>query len=215
MEGIGWFASEIRRKLYFLQLNSEAGGNRDVKVTAAKRITYDEAETLRLEPGTRTPGMRFYAYGQGNLLGVYEDFVEAVGAAYEEMGLVTDESQRILWNRVDRVLSNTIRDPQREAYDIIRNLDVFAESSRLDSGVVLLDARGCSLNQVLYFIGQGHPVLAYLENGEYLLLSGYDQYNVTLFNPGTGESWKMGLGDGGEYFAGRKNDFICAVSTGN
>lgn len=215
MEGIGWFASEIRRKLYFLQINSEAGGGRDVKVTAAKRITYDESELMRLQPGTGTPGMKFYAYGQGSLIGIYEDFAEAVNAAYEEMGLVTDEAQRILWNRVDRGAANTIRDPQREAYDIVRNLGEFTEAAQLDNGAVLLDARGCILNQVLYFIGQGYPVLAYIENGEYLLLSGFDQYNVTLFNPATGESWKMGLGDGAEYFAGQKNDFICAVNVGD
>ncbi len=215
MEGIGWFASEIRRKLYFLQINSEAGSGRDVKVTAAKRITYDESELMRLQPGTGTPGMKFYAYGQGSLMGIYEDFAEAVNASYEEMGLVTDEAQRILWNRVDRGASNTIRDPQREAYDIVRNLGEFTEAAQLDNGVALLDARGCILNQVLYFIGQGYPVLAYIENGEYLLLSGFDQYNVTLFNPATGESWKMGLGDGAEYFAGQKNDFICAVNVGD
>lgn len=215
MEGIGWFASEIRRKLYFLQLNSETSGNRDVKVTAAKRITYDEAETLRLQPQTGTPRMKFYAYGQGRLLGIYEDFAEAVGVSYEEMGLVTDQSQRILWNRVDRGPSNTIRDPQREAYDIIRNLGGFTQAAQLEGGVILLDARGCILNQVLYFIGQGYPVLAYIDNGGYLLLNGFDQYNVSLFDPATGESWKMGLGDGAEYFASQKNDFICAVSVGD
>ena len=85
----------------------------------------------------------------------------------------------------------------------------------LENGVMLLDARGCLLNQVLYFIGQGYPVLAYLEDGGYVLLNGFDQYNVSLFNPATGESWKMGLNDGAQYFADRKNDFICAVNVGS
>jgi len=46
-----------------------------------------------------------------------------------------------------------------------------------------------------------------------VLLSGYDSYNVTVYNPGTGESQKMGLNDASAYFAGQGNDFVCGVFT--
>ena len=215
MEGIGWFASEIRRKLYFIQLDSEVKSNRTVKVAAARRITYDQSEIIDLRSALPVSGMRFYAYGQGRLLGIYEEFADAVEASYEKMGLVTDEKQRIVWNRVTRDTPATIRDAQKQAYDIIRNIRGFRESMNTDSGVTLVDARGCSLNQMLYFIGQGYPVLAYVENGAYVLLNGFDQYNVSIFDPSTGQTTKMGLNDGGEYFASHKNDFICAVKTGD
>ena len=215
MEGIGWFASEIRRKLYFIQLDSEVKSNRTVKVAAARRITYDQSEIIDLRSALPVSGMRFYAYGQGRLLGIYEEFADAVEASYEKMGLVTDEKQRIVWNRVNRDTTATIRDAQKQAYDIIRNIGGFRESMNTDSGVTVVDARGCSLNQVLYFIGQGYPVLAYVENGAYVLLNGFDQYNVSIFDPSTGQTTKMGLNDGGEYFASHKNDFICAVKTGD
>lgn len=215
MEGVGWFASEIRRKLYFVQLDSEVSSSRNVGVSAAKRITYDSSETLLLKSAVSKSGMNFYAYGQGRLLGVYGDFSEAVERAYDEMGLVTDTAQRILWNRVDRGGSIQIRDTQRAAYEIIRNLGNFQGNTETDTGVMLLDARGLSLSQVLYFIGQGYPVLAYTEYGSYVLLNGFDQYNVSIFYPDTEESAKMGLNDGGAYFADRKNDFICAVRVGD
>lgn len=215
MEGIGWFASEIRRKLYFVQLDSEVRSGRSVKVTAARRITCDQSDTLELQPGLLASQMRFYAYGQGRLLGIFEEFTEAVKASYEEMGLVTDQNQRVLWNRVNRDSTAAIREPEKRAYDIIRNLGEFTRSMEIDGEVVLLDARGCSLNQVLYFIGQGYPVLAYIENGTYVLLNGFDQYNISIFNPSTGETTKMGLNDGANFFANRKNDFICAVDAGD
>ena len=129
-------------------------------------------------------------------------------------GLVTDGNQRILWNRVDRGSTAQIRDPQRAAYDIIKNLDTFKEAAEIGEGVLMLDARGCSLNQVLYFIGQGYPVLAYTDDGSYVLLNGFDQYNVSIFYPDTGETMKMGLNDGNAYFQARKNDFLCAVAPG-
>ena len=215
MEGIGWFASEIRRKLYFVQLDSEVKSTRNVKVAAAKQITYDSSETLSLESESRLSPVEFYAYGQGRLLGVYKEFEEAVNRAYEEMGMVTDKYQRILWNRVDRGSAITIRDPHRAAYEIIRNLGTFTEEMVTDNSIMLLDARGCSLNQVLYFIGQEIPVLAYTDNDSYVLLNGFDQYNVSIFYPETGQSVKMGLNDGREYFESRKNDFICAVKVGD
>lgn len=215
MEGVGWFASEIRRKLYFIQLDSEVRSGRNVKVAAARRITYDQSDTIDLQSGLPVSGMRFYAYGQGRLLGIYEKFADAVNASYEKMGLVTDKNQRIVWNRVNRNSTASIRDPQKEAYDIIRSLGELTESMETDNQVVILDARGCSVNQVLYFIGQGYPVLAYTENGNYVFLNGFDQYNVSIFDPSTGESIKMGLNDSAEYFQNRKNDFICAAKPGD
>ena len=72
-----------------------------------------------------------------------------------------------------------------------------------------IDARGCTLNQMLYFIGQGMPVAAYTDSGNYVLLYGYDQYNISVLNPATGETYKMGLNDGADYFNRCGNDFIC------
>ena len=78
--------------------------------------------------------------------------------------------------------------------------------------MVLLDARGCTMMQVLYFVGQGVPVLAYTGEGSYLVLSGFDQYNVTVYDPATGHSEKVGLNDSTEFFRQRGNDFVCALA---
>ena len=44
------------------------------------------------------------------------------------------------------------------------------------------------------------------------MLTGYDSYNISLYDPETQKTWKMGLNDGGEYFRALQNDFICALS---
>ena len=51
-----------------------------------------------------------------------------------------------------------------------------------------------------------------MESGQYVLLSGYDQYNVTLYDPQTQETQKMGLNDATEYFKNLQNDFLCALA---
>lgn len=210
LAGIGWYASEERRKLYFVQMDEEIS-SKDVKITVPKKVAHETTEVVELKSNSRSQENRFYAYGGGHYLGSSKSFTDALSMAYGKMGLVTDQNQEIVWNRVNRQLSRNIKDPMTKAASFVRQLEGFTESRIYENEVLLLDARGCILNQVLYFIGQGCPVAAYLMDGSYLLISGYDQYNVTLYNPVTGDSQKMGHNDAAAYFEGQGNDFVCGV----
>ncbi|MEG7530366.1 MAG: hypothetical protein RSF83_03120 [Hungatella sp.] len=210
-EGIGWYASETRRKLYFVQLDDEIRSSKAVKIAVPGRITYGGSDTLTLKANQQIQDMQFYAYGQGKLWGSSSDFAKAVEMAYDKMGIVVDANQRILWDRVNRASLKNIREPQSAAYPIVRYLDELTESKDYGDGLLILDARGATLNQMLYFIDKGYPVVAYVASDSYVLLCGYDQYNVTLYNPQSDQLSKMGLNDATEYFKGLKNDFVCGV----
>lgn len=211
LDGIGWYASQDKGKLYFVQVDNEIRNSRNVRVLTPRRVSYDESETLELRSNYQLQGMEFYAYGGGHLLGVSQSFTEALQMAYDRMGIVTGPNQEILWSRVNREASRSIKDPVTAFNPLKRHLDGFSSSRSYSDGVTLLDARGCSMMQVLYFVDQGIPVLAYTGEGEYLLISGYDQYNVTIYNPSTRETMKVGINDSTEYFRLRGNDFVCAV----
>lgn len=213
LTGIGWYASETRRKLYFVQLTNEVKSNKTIKISVPKKITYDTSDILSLKANQQMQDLIFYAYGQGHLQGSSTDFTEAVQMAHQAMGIVVDENQRILWDRVNRGTSGTIREPQSDAYGIVKHLEEFKEDKDFGDGMLILDARGCTINQMLYFIDEGKPVIAYVEGDAYLILHGYDQYNVSLYNPTTGQSSKMGLNDAAVYFDSMGNDFICGVPT--
>lgn len=213
-EGIGWYADKERQKLYFVQLNSEIGKGRIIRAAAPEKITYDTSEILNLGTTMTAPGIRFYAYGGGHLLGITQEFSKAVSMAYDKMGVVVCERRQTVWNRVDRPGSSTVNHQIEAASRFANYAGEFTGNRLYADGTLVLDARGCSLNQVLYFLGKGHPVLAYREGGTYCFLMGYDQYNVTLFYPETGESEKMGLNDAGEYFSMLGNDFLCGIFAG-
>lgn len=212
LKEIGWYASEDRRKLYFVQLDKEAVSH-DVRVSVPKKMAYERAEVVELKPAVRNAETLFYAYGGGHYLGSSRSFTEALQLAYDRMGVVTDQNQEIIWNRVNRPPSRTMKDPESAGALLLRHLDEFGASRSYDDGILMLDARGCILNQVLYFVGQGCPVAAYTETGSYELISGYDQYNVTIYNPETKETRKMGLNDASSYFSSAGNDFVCGVFT--
>ena len=183
--------------------------SRTIKISVARKLTYDQSETLEFQSGDRQSRTAFYAYGRGKLQGIYGTFSQAVQAAYPVMGIVTDQDQQILWDRVNRSTIRTIRSPQETAAVLTGNLSELSQAKTMTDGTVLIDARGCTLNQMLYFIGQGMPVAAYTDSGDYVLLYGYDQYNISVLNPATGETYKMGLNDGADYFNRCGNDFIC------
>ncbi len=206
LEGIGWYASEDRRKLYFIQLSQEAV--RDVKVTVPKKAAYEATENIELKSTIGSQELMFYAYGNSHYLGSSANFADALNMAYDSMGVVTNQNHEIVWNRVNRRPVKNIDKPATTGAPLLRHLDEFEESKWYNDGILMLDVRGCTLGQVLYFIGQGCPVAAYNDDGGLLLLTGYDQYNVTIYNPETGDSEKMGLNDASAYFSSMGNDFI-------
>lgn len=211
LDGIGWYASQDKGKLYFVQLDSEIKSGTSVRTTAPKKLSFADADILELKSNYQVQNMHFYAYGGGHLLGVTSDFSKALQLAYGQMGVVKDKNHQVLWSRVNRGGVRNIREPQAIKASLNPYLEGFTGSRTFDDEVTVVDARGCSMMQLLYFIDQGMPVIAYTGEGSYLLLCGFDQYNVTVYDPLTGETYKAGLNDSTEYFRVRGNDFICAV----
>ncbi len=211
LAGIGWYADAKRQKLYFVQLGSEMERGHYVHRSAPEKITYGSSEILNLGTAITAPGIDFYAYGGGHLLGITQDFAKAVELAYEKMGIVTGSSQEVYWCRVDRPTTAAVENHIESISRFTNYMGEATGNRRFADGVLLFNARGCSLNQVLYFLGQGYPVRAYTEDGLSCYLVGYDQYNVTIYQPVSGESSKMGLNDANAYFEQLGNDFLCVI----
>jgi hypothetical protein len=211
MDGIGWYASTEKERVYFVQTDSEIKNGRNLHVVTPKRLNVEETERLELKSVYEISDMRFYAYGGGSLLGVTTNFSDAIQKAYDRMGIVTDNNGRILWNRVNRSSTASVRDLGNTISAVDRHRYEFDASRNFSDGVMLLDARGCTMMQMLYFLGQNIPVIAYTGEEEYLVLTGFDQYNVSVYNPVTGENFKAGLNDSTAYFEARGNDFVCAL----
>jgi len=210
LDGIGWYASQDKGKLYFVQVDQEIRTNRRPEIRVPRKISRDNAEKLELKSLYEFQGRQYFAYGGGRLLGSFAAFPDAVEAAYDRMGIVVDDAHQILWDRVNRPNAATVRDPASEYTALMRRLQEGGGRGLAD-GEVLLDARGIGMMQMLYFIGRGVPVLGYTDEGSCLLLSAYDTYNVTIYDPAMGGTYKAGLNDSTEFFAARGNDFVCVL----
>ncbi len=211
MEGIGYLASEERGRVYFVQLSDSVSGSVDIKVPS--RAVAEENNTVALGQTDCSGRRQYYAYSGGRLRGVFESFTDAVSAAYDGMGIVTDGDGNMFWSRVGRADMMTIRNPESLVPDLERYLKGFEEGDQETSdGGAIVDAGGLSLNQVLYFISRGYPVAAYTGDGSYAVIYGYDSYNIScLWYPGTEQAYteKMGLNDASAWFeANGGNGFV-------
>ena len=75
----------------------------------------------------------------------------------------------------------------------------------------VLDLTGCSLDAILYFVNRDIPVLALLQNGEAVLVTGFNEYNVVIMEPVKGSLYKKGMNDSAEWFLENGNCFITYV----
>ena len=99
----------------------------------------------------------------------------------QAMGMVTDENGRVVWNRVNRGNIRTLGDVEAQAAGFASILREFDGTRRMDDGSLILDCRGFSIPQILYFIDRGNLVAGYTEGGAYLLIYGFDPYNCLLY----------------------------------
>ncbi len=93
--------------------------------------------------------MTFNAYALGHYIGSSRNFKEAVDMAYEHMGVVTDQDQNLVWDRVNRQPIVNIKDPMAKAGKLLRYLNDFTVSQEFEGGLLMVDARECSLSQIL------------------------------------------------------------------
>ena len=202
LEGIGYLASEDRGRVYFVQLAETVSGSVDLKIPS--KAVAEENNIVALKQSESSDRRQYYAYSGGRLRGIFRSFPDAVTAAYDGMGIVTDETGRVFWSRVDRADIITLRDPESLVPDLDRYLKSFeAGEEETSDGGAIIDAGGLSLNQVLYFISRGYPVAAYTGDGSYAVIYGYDTYNIScLWYPGTEQAYtdKMGLNDAAAWF---------------
>lgn len=213
LAGIGYIADATVGRVFFVQLNSQAEKSRSIRAHVPKKVVAEENNVITLISNHPLNTRRYYAYSGGRMKGSFMDFAQAVKAAYDEMGIVTDQKGKIYWVRADRSDVKTIKDIQSYGVVIERYLEELAQGNETSTdGTRLVDARGCTLNQVLYFVFRGYPVVAYLGNDSYGLIYGYDQYNIScLWFPGTEHAYvdKMGLHDASAFFmVNGENDFV-------
>lgn len=176
---------------------------------------------------------RYYAYAFGSLVMSSKDAGEAVQAANAAVGTVMDSSGRILWQRGTKPSKAEILGIQK--MNIGNGLDslqvclkMIFEFKSIDAKVQNYDRRessivdwmkanmkaeslvlkGVTLDEVLFFVGMGRPVLAMKGQNSAVLITAYDSLGVTVLDPTADRIKKLSLREAEELFEEAGNLYI-------
>ena len=188
----------------------------------------DAAAAYQLNLDDSSEDELYYVYARGKLQQIDRSLVDAINAAYDEMGVVVDDHAKYIWTRGTRALNKNLTYEEETAQsqdDSLRaclEILVAAEGGKasevealLSDGIAIDDVivqamgaqnnivnlRGCSVTQVLYYINENHLVLAVTGDNSAVLLTGYDTQNVSIYDPVTAEVTTMAIADAQDYFA--------------
>lgn len=210
-----------------------------IKVLNPKEVVFEGGRELTLDAVSEVS--RYYVYNAYGVQGIYSAPGKAVKEAYDSSGVVTNDRGITVWLKGNRVSRNQIMAIKEESvtdqknsltvcldnilrhagitrnteYDLAQGKTAIQILEENMTGVQVLDLSGCSLDAVLYYVNQDIPVLAILEDGEAVLVTGFNEFNVVIMEPSTGKLYKKGMNDATAWFAENGNHFITYMRTEN
>lgn len=178
----------------------------------------------------------YMGYLAGEITDVSENLSEVISTVSDSVGVVVNSSQKTVWDNDTRDLIVKVKVPttklgSNSASSTLESciIDVltFAKADNksniremLDAGDSaadilkdkgmdnVVDLQNSTAVEVKYYLWRGAPVIAVTGDDTGLLLTGYDELSITVFDPSTGESTRMKNNDAVAYFKARGNHFV-------
>ena len=230
------YDSDKKQTVWVLDLSSSDNKEKLLSLTTPKEVENEASRELSLvstaELGREDSG--YYAYACGRLEGIFDTASDAIQAVYDRMGVVADSSGRCVWTRANRAAERHVelKAPATAAsreeslgacismmlsqeglsYDVAGGLqsgmNAYEILNEAFSGRAV-DLQGCILNQILYYVDQGRPVLAVTEGDKAELIVGYDVYtNLVIYDPLEGSTYLRSEEDAESYYAAYGYPFV-------
>ena len=202
-------ASSVKESEVILRLGTTI---RDTTVqTVNAKLLVDESTSEISIPTNQNREKLYYVYAGGSLESVWTTAAEAIRRADEKVGVVINDEKEFVWERGNR--AETAKISVDKIPQAIRSGVMDLDTLESQLGKVAIDLTGCTLEQVLYFVGNKHPVLAWTGT-ETVIITGYDDYgNLILLKPGETETYFYGPEDSKAMFEDAGNQFMTYLDT--
>lgn len=205
--------------------------DKSIKVMTPKEVLYEGERIVRAEVEDLLN--RYYVYARGEIVSAYTDPSKAINVAYDRAGSVLGKEGEYVWykgrstknqimaitgtlaeedNSTLAVCLNTILSFEgitKDTQNLInagKNITEILSENLID--VTVLDLGGCKMDAILCYVDQDIPVLGMLDDGNAVLIVGFNELNVVLMDPKTGTVYKKGMNDSTSWFEENGNRFI-------
>ena len=180
---------------------------------------------------------RYYVYNEDAIDSIWTDSAKAVKRASEIAGVVQNDGGDDIWEYGNRLTKNQIMKIKETAIgegensvsvclDTILSFEGIQKKTLLQltggenvysileqnmeaSQILILS--GCSLESILYYVNRDIPVMAMLEDGNAVLVIGFNELNIVIFDPQIGTIYKKGMNDSKQWFEENGNNFIAYI----
>jgi hypothetical protein len=192
-----------------------------------------EDPTIRL-PIDRQERLYYYPYISGGIEAAYENAADAIAVARDHIGVVWSNNQQLIWERGVKSTKRTITEFESSSWSpttsnttstclkllleyqkvnvAIGQLSV-TDSSAYDvlkkySSNTPIRLTGITLDDALYYVSKGRPVIAMTDVTNAVVIYGYDAFNIMVIDPTKSKVTKIGIGDSASMFADAGNVFL-------
>ena len=181
------------------------------RILRPKKVMETQPITISFDDKVKTD--KFYVYGVGKLAAIYDKAAYAIQKAEQISGVVISSEQSYVWEKGNRDLVYYTEaaafqkaEGQSSTEACMQYLEGYA--AQYVPGAKRIDLTGCTLNQVLYIISKGMPVIMMPDPGHAVLLTGYDYDTVTYIDPDNGQELTVSMEQMDAAAAGGGNTFI-------
>ena len=206
----------------------------DLRLTKIK--TNEDDLTMALKR-TEEDSEQYYVYAGGEKKATYTNLPDAVMKASELRGNVFDNHEHMIWecafdeynivagmDKVTKVKSDrlslagslsmiaALNGKNMTPDEIYRKPGLPAALLELCTGKKTLTLTGCSLDDVLYYICQGSPILAKYSDSRYVVVMSYNSTKIRFLDPVTGKSTVENRAQITERFKKHGNNFYSYLS---
>ena len=225
--------SEIKQTQVSLTMK-DIGSVKGVENILAKHIKVEEDRTVVFDLTTED---YYYAYVKGEVLLATKDAAEAIHIANVNYGVVVDSDVNYVFKRARNTTQSALGNlsPNEEdanASSMVKCISIMLKREGAGLGVTalveagqtpieivtntfkdyrVLELEGCMIDDLLYFIDQGTPVLAKTGANQAILLTGYSANYVYYFEPNSGQTKTIGYSEIEDLFYQGGNYFIAYV----
>ena len=206
--------------------------SKSIKILTPKEVVFEGGRELQIS--YEEERARYYVYGPYGVEEIFLSPADAVALAYKISGVVVNRLGESVWIKGNRVTKNQIMaikeatvteqknslavclDTIFKYEGLVRNSEYFLNRGQSVMEIMkenlpdaeILDMEGCNLDSMLYYVNRDIPVLALLDDGEAVLVTGFNEFNVVIMEPATGKLYKKGINDSAEWFEQNGNCFI-------
>lgn len=209
--------------------------SKTIQILTPKEVVFEGGRELILE--TESDAVQYYVYGAYGVEGIFSSPAKAVNLANSISGVVVNQDGNAVWVKGNRVLRNQIMaitenrvteekdslavclDTMLKYEGIIRNSDYLLAQGQTVMEILqdnlgdaqVLDLTGCDMDAVLYYVNRDIPVLALLNDGNAVLITGFNEFNIVVMDPSKGTLAKQGMNDSTEWFRENGNHFVTYI----